>query len=133
MTEEFNKAISLIKFDVDIMRDTEDYDRFFDLLWTIDSEMSVALCFARYDDEFQAIRDLEHERIKVFSERYDDLREESLEKSREHEREMQELENEIAKKEEEIDDLNLKIEKLEDDNYARAEVIANARLDGAIQ
>ena len=133
MTEEFNKALSLIKFDVDIMRDTEDYDRFFDLLWTIDSEMSVALCFAHYDDEFQAIRDLEHERIKVFSARNDSLREESLKKSREHEREMQELENEIAKKEEEIDDLNLKIEKLEDDNYARAEVIANARLDGAIQ
>jgi len=116
MTEEFNKALSLIKFDIDIMRDTEDYDRFFDLLWTIDSEMSVALCFARYDDEFQAIRDLEHERIKVFSERYD-----------------AQFGLEIAKKDEEIDDLNLKIEKLEDDNYARAEVIANARLDGAIQ
>ena len=126
MTEEFNKAISLIKFDIDIMRDTEDYDRFFDLLWTIDSEMSVALCFARYDDEFQAIRDLEHERIKVFSERYDAMKAQFLEESRK-----QGLE--IAKKDEEIDDLNLKIEKLEDDNYARAEVIANARLDGAIQ
>ena len=126
MTEEFNKAISLIKFDIDIMRDTEDYDRFFDLLWTIDSEMSVALCFARYDDEFQAIRDLEHERIKVFSERYDAMKAKFLE-----ERRKQGLE--IAKKDEEIDDLNLKIEKLEDDNYVRAEVIANARLDGAIQ
>ena len=126
MTEEFNKALSLIKFDVDIMRDTEDYDRFFDLLWTIDSEMSVALCFARYDDEFQAIRDLEHERIKVFSERYDAMKAKFLEERRKSG-------IEIAKKDEEIDDLNLKIEKLEDDNYARAEVIANARLDGAIQ
>ena len=126
MTEEFNKAISLIKFDVDIMRDTEDYDRFFDLLWTIDSEMSVALCFARYDDEHQAIRDLEDERVKVFSERYDAMKAQFLEESRKHGLE-------IAKKDEEIDDLNLKIEKLEDDNYARAEVIANARLDGAIQ
>ena len=126
MTEEFNKAISLIKFDVDIMRDTEDYDRFFDLLWTIDSEMSVALCFARYDDEFQAIRDLEHERIKVFSARYDTMKAQFLEERRKSG-------IEIAKKDEEIDDLNLKIEKLEDDNYARAEVIANARLDGAIQ
>ena len=126
MTEEFNKALSLIKFDVDIMRDTEDYDRFFDLLWTIDSEMSVALCFARYDDEFQAIRDLEHERFKVFSERYDAMKAQFLEESRK-------TGLEIAKKDEEIDDLNLKIEKLEDDNYARAEVIANARLDGAIQ
>ena len=126
MTEEFNKAISLIKFDIDIMRDTEDYDRFFDLLWTIDSEMSVALCFARYDDEFQAIRDLEHERFKVFSERYDAMKAKFLE-----ERRKQGLE--IAKKDEEIDDLNLKIEKLEDENFSRAEVIANARLDGAIQ
>ena len=126
MTEEFNKALSLIKFDVDIMRDTEDYDRFFDLLWTIDSEMSVALCFARYDDEFQAIRDLEHERFKVFSERYDAMKAKFLE-----ERRKQGLE--IAKKDEEIDDLNLKIEKLEDENFSRAEVIANARLDGAIQ
>ena len=126
MTEEFNKAISLIKFDIDIMRDTEDYDRFFDLLWTIDSEMSVALCFARYDDEFQAIRDLEHERFKVFSERYDAMKAQFLEERRKSG-------IEIAKKDEEIDDLNLKIEKLEDDNYVRAEVIANARLDGAIQ
>lgn len=126
MTEEFNKAISLIKFDIDIMRDTEDYDRFFDLLWTIDSEMSVAACFARYDDEFQAIRDLEHERFKVFSERYDAMNAKFLE-----ERRKQGLE--IAKKDEEIDDLNLKIEKLEDENFSRAEVIANARLDGAIQ
>ena len=126
MTEEFNKALYLIKFDVDIMRDTEDYDRFFDLLWTIDSEMSVALCFARYDDEFQAIRDLEHERFKVFSERYDAMKAKFLEERRK-------TGIEIAKKDEEIDDLNLKIEKLEDDNYARAEVIANARLDGAIQ
>ena len=126
MTEEFNKAIGLIKFDIDIMRDTEDYDRFFDLLWTIDSEMSVALCFARYDDEHQAIRDLEDERFKVFSERYDAMKAQFLEESRKHGLE-------IAKKDEEIDDLNLKIEKLEDDNYARAEVIANARLDGAIQ
>ena len=126
MTEEFNKALYLIKFDVDIMRDTEDYNRFFDLLWTIDSEMSVALCFARYDDEFQAIRDLKHEWVKVFSERYDAMKAKFLE-----ERRKQGLE--IAKKDEEIDDLNLKIEKLEDDNYARAEVIANARLDGAIQ
>lgn len=82
MTEEFNKALSLIKFDVDVMRDTEDYDRFFDLLWTIDSEMSVALCFARYDDEFQAIRDLEHERVKVFSERYDAVKAKFLEERR---------------------------------------------------
>ena len=126
MTEEFNKAISLIKFDVDIMRDTEDYDRFFDLLWTIDSEMSVALCFARYDDEFQAIRDLEHERFKVFSERYDAMKAKFLEERRK-------TGIEIAKKDEEIDDLNLKIEKLEDENFSRAEVIANARLDGAIQ
>lgn len=126
MTEEFNKAISLIKFDVDVMRDTEDYDRFFDLLWTIDSEMSVALCFARYDDEFQAIRDLEHERFKVFSERYDAMKAKFLEERRKSG-------IEIAKKDEEIDDLNLKIEKLEDENFSRAEVIANARLDGAIQ
>lgn len=133
MTEEFNKALSLIKFDVDIMRDAEDYDRFFDLFWAIDSEMSVALCFAQYDDEFQALKDLEDERIKAFSERYDALKEEFLEKSREHEHEMQELKNEIAKQDEEIDDLNLKIEKLEDANFSRAEVIANARLDGAIQ
>ena len=126
MTEEFNKALSLIKFDVDIMRDTEDYDRFFDLLWTIDSEMSVALCFARYDDEFQAIRDLEHERFKVFSERYDAMKAQFLEESRK-------TGLEIAKKDEEIDDLNMKIEKLEDENFSRAEVIANARLDGAIQ
>ena len=126
MTEEFNKAISLIKFDIDNKRDTEDYDRFFDLLWTIDSEMSVALCFARYDDEHQAIRDLEDERIKVFSERYDAMKAQFLEESRKHGLE-------IAKKDEEIDDLNLKIEKLEDDNYARAEVIAMPRLYGAIQ
>ena len=130
MTEKFARALSYIKFDIDGMRDTNDYDWFYDLFWFTDLEMSIVHCFAEHDDEFQAIRDLEHERIKVYSERHDDLREEFLRLSREHE---QELENENAKLSEEIDDLNLKIEKLEDDNYARAEVIANARLDGAIQ
>ena len=127
MTEDFKRALELVNFDLETMGETDSPDVVDDEYWMLDKEISLIDCFVHESDERYALRDIETKRVSLMTRR--DL----LVDNRNLKERIRELETENAKQDEQIDELQVKIERLEEDNASRAEVIANARLDGAVQ
>lgn len=127
MTEDFKRALELVNFDLETMGETDSPDVVDDEYWMLDKEISLIDCFVHESDERYALRDIETKRVSLMTRRN------PLAENRDLKERIKELEAENAKQDEEIDELQTKLERIESERDDMSEVIANARLDGAVQ